>query len=197
MKAYADPGTSSVCVASIVVLVESARFDPYHEELPLNVAPIMMWATVEINFAIVSGKSALSRIFGTPIDVFLQACLPMMRPIMRRILPGSVLGSNPSKGFSGPGTHGTNKGAIKLTTITNVKDADEASSTRQLADNDAERGSNHSSDELHNGSDYHGNQTFVSGMPHRNSSTQRDEEPLRIGNGIHVKNEMSVSYERM
>lgn len=49
-----------VCVASVVVLVESMKFDPYSEEMPLEIAPIIIWATVEINFAIVSGKSAKS-----------------------------------------------------------------------------------------------------------------------------------------
>ncbi|EXL66852.1 hypothetical protein FOPG_16996 [Fusarium oxysporum f. sp. conglutinans race 2 54008] len=43
-----------VCVASIVVLAESLKFDPSSDEMPLDIAPIMIWATVEANLAIVS-----------------------------------------------------------------------------------------------------------------------------------------------
>ena len=48
-------GNVRVCVASIVVLVESALFNPQTEELPKDNAAIMIWATVEVNLAIVSG----------------------------------------------------------------------------------------------------------------------------------------------
>lgn len=46
----------SVCVASIVVLVESIKFNPLSTEMPLEISAIMIWATVEVNFAIVSGR---------------------------------------------------------------------------------------------------------------------------------------------
>jgi hypothetical protein len=37
------------------VLVESALFNPQTKELPKDIAAIMIWATVEVNLAIVSG----------------------------------------------------------------------------------------------------------------------------------------------
>lgn len=46
----------SVCVASIVVVVESAKFNPASTEMPLDVSNIMIWATVEVNLAIISGE---------------------------------------------------------------------------------------------------------------------------------------------
>ena len=45
----------SVCIASIVVLVESLKFDSATHEMPLEITSIMVWATVEVNLAIVSG----------------------------------------------------------------------------------------------------------------------------------------------
>lgn len=48
----------SVCIASIVVLVESALFNPQTKELPKDIAAIMIWATVEVNLAIVSGTKS-------------------------------------------------------------------------------------------------------------------------------------------
>jgi hypothetical protein len=45
-----------VCIASVVVLVESNKFNPNSEEMPLEITPIIVWATVEVNFAIVSGR---------------------------------------------------------------------------------------------------------------------------------------------
>ena len=50
---------SSVCVASIVVMDESVRFDTSSVEMPFNIAGIMIWASVEVNLAIVSGMSRL------------------------------------------------------------------------------------------------------------------------------------------
>ena len=46
-----------VCVASIVVLVESIMYDTSSPEMPWNVSPIIIWATAEVNLAVVSGKS--------------------------------------------------------------------------------------------------------------------------------------------
>lgn len=48
-----------VCIASVVVLVESVRFDPLSIEMPLNITSIMIWATLEVNFAIISGESTV------------------------------------------------------------------------------------------------------------------------------------------
>jgi hypothetical protein len=44
-----------VCVASVVVMVLSVRYDSSSVEMPWHVAPIIIWATAEVNLAIVSG----------------------------------------------------------------------------------------------------------------------------------------------
>ena len=46
-----------VCVASVVVMVLSMGYDAKSVEMPWNIAPIIIWATVEVNLAIVSGAS--------------------------------------------------------------------------------------------------------------------------------------------
>lgn len=43
-----------VCVASIIVMVLSIGYDATSVEMPWHVAPIIIWATAEVNLAIVS-----------------------------------------------------------------------------------------------------------------------------------------------
>jgi hypothetical protein len=45
-----------VCVASVVVLVFSINYDAKSVDMPWNIAPIIIWASVEVNLAIVSGR---------------------------------------------------------------------------------------------------------------------------------------------
>jgi hypothetical protein len=123
----------------------------------------------------------------------------MLRPIFRRILPGSMLesGSGPTGGAptgksGGAGTHG-----ITLTTITargtrarKSLDGDEGSSTHQLADDDDANGSDP------NLGDYGGRSTTPLGS--RNAayplaSAQKGDDALR--GGIVVKSEMKVAFE--
>ncbi|CAF3494357.1 unnamed protein product [Fusarium graminearum] len=59
-----------VCVASIFVLVHSKLYNPRTDDIPKDMAANMMWSTVETNMAVFS------------------ACLPMLRPIFRHLLPG-------------------------------------------------------------------------------------------------------------
>lgn len=121
----------------------------------------------------------------------------MMRPIFRRMMPGSILASDPSsKPVSGPGGTGISGPGIKLSTITRNKEIKETDSTRQFVE-DAESGSSNSADyeRPHEGG-WHGPQTMISGRAeHQAPPTPRSESRTGFG-GIHVKNEMSVSYER-
>ncbi|KAF7550532.1 hypothetical protein G7046_g7981 [Stylonectria norvegica] len=154
-----------VCIASIFVLAESLQFHPETNNMPHEICMIMIWATVEVNLAIVS------------------ACLPMLRPVFRRLLPHSFLSSGGnSQPLSRP------NGAIKLSTITRTKDIDDSSSTRQLAE--LERGSQDFGENTTDGQ--HGPQTVISGpMYMYPSSDEGDNAP-----GIHVRNEMTVRVER-
>ncbi|KAH7243862.1 hypothetical protein B0J15DRAFT_537782 [Fusarium solani] len=65
-----------VCIASIFVLIEVLRADATSTEMPLDVAMSMVWAVVEVNLAIVSSS------------------VPMLRPLFRKLLPGSFLSSH-------------------------------------------------------------------------------------------------------
>ncbi|KAH7184896.1 uncharacterized protein B0J16DRAFT_355501 [Fusarium flagelliforme] len=45
-----------VCVASVFVLVHSKHYNPRTDDIPRDMAQNMMWAAVEINMAVFSGK---------------------------------------------------------------------------------------------------------------------------------------------
>ncbi|KAH7202977.1 hypothetical protein BKA60DRAFT_656978 [Fusarium oxysporum] len=154
-----------VCVASIVVLAESLKFDPSSDEMPLDIAPIMIWATVEVNLAIVS------------------ACLPILRPIFSKITRFSLLASERNRlPLSRQGNE------MKLTTIAHAEEVDESSSIHQLADS-MQPGSHESDGELINGR--HGLQTVISSNPYDLPSSADSEGDK----GIHVRKETSVRIE--
>lgn len=156
----------------------------------------MIWATVEVNFAIVSGRSTpFLKLSMCCTDLTVSACLPLMRPVARRLLPGSVLASSDPQSYGKSG--GTN--GIKLRTVTRtveINGGDDSSSTKNLAD--AEAGT--SDDE---------NGAFGGAVVHRtviaSAAGEYDDTPEQMvgpsasskGGGIHVKNEMSISYERV
>ena len=56
--------TNSVCIISIILIVECVRLDPKSPDITWNFAPIILWAGVEQNLAIVSGTLPLSRLNG-------------------------------------------------------------------------------------------------------------------------------------
>lgn len=185
----------SVCIASIVVLDESLKYDAKSPEIPWNISPIIIWATAEVNLAIVS------------------ACLPMLRPIynLARRIPNS-------KGSSGGGVYGhasSHTGAIKLTTV-NIKNkgkgSDDGDSTYKLArslsgQREGSIGSNseyNSNVPAHDGRGHgHGPSTVITGQfrQQRQQKPQRsqvvDEERLAGIGGIVVTEEIGVRVSRL
>lgn len=94
-----------------------------------------VWGAVEVNIAIVSGKQHHKITLATAFaDALLLGCCPLLRPVIRRIFPDLF----PSAAISSqPISRPSN--AIRLTTITKTdktREADESSSTHQLADSD-------------------------------------------------------------
>jgi hypothetical protein len=51
---------SSVCVAAIVLLIAATSLDSHSPEMPYDMIGIMIPATIEVNFAVVSGESSYS-----------------------------------------------------------------------------------------------------------------------------------------
>lgn len=100
--------------------------------MPHDYGMYCVWGTVEINIAIVSGKTHNSQHETIALVANCPACFPLLRPIFSRILPARFLStSDKSQPISRP----TN--AIRLTTISRSnreKDHDETSSMRELAD---------------------------------------------------------------
>ncbi|KAI1851323.1 hypothetical protein JX266_003398 [Neoarthrinium moseri] len=105
-----------VCIASVIVLVYSISYDTKSSEMSWNIAPIMIWATVEVNLAIIS------------------ACMPMLRPIFmkafHRIFPHASLGSSEDRFRSN-----RTKSFIQMAAMrTKTKLADDSESMHHLAE---------------------------------------------------------------
>ncbi|KAM5381811.1 hypothetical protein ACJZ2D_002801 [Fusarium nematophilum] len=152
-----------VCLASTFVIIESIRYDSKTTQMPRDMAMNNIWGAVEINIAIVSG------------------CFPLLRPIFRRILPSSFLSSANSSHPISRTTHG-----IRLTTIMRTnkeKEADESSSTHQLAD--SEQGTSDFESMAVEGKE--GIQTVISSRPR--GSRPSDDHGVA---GIYVRNDMVV-----
>ncbi|KAH6884271.1 hypothetical protein B0T10DRAFT_463160 [Thelonectria olida] len=104
-----------VCLSSVFVLIESWKFDSHTKELNLEMGVHTAWAVAEVNLAVVS------------------ASLPMLRPVLRNIMPGSFLTSHSGGQTAQSATHfgkNTKRTAISKTNSHNV---DGPSSTRELA----------------------------------------------------------------
>jgi hypothetical protein len=176
-----------VCIASIVVLDESLKYDASSPEMPWNVSPIIIWATAEVNLAVVS------------------ACLPMLRPIWLLVTRRSL-----TKGSSGPydahssGTFPLSAGnGTKLHTITVSKPSggaeSDGDSTHKLAGAASHREGSISSA---SNSDYHahdanmfGPSTVITGQnPGRGQELGAGEGR---GGGIVVTNEIGVKVSRV
>lgn len=139
----------------------------------------------------------------------------MMRPIARRLIPGSALASDPnSYPLSKSGTGAVS--GIKLRTVTRTVEVnggkstsgDDSSSTKNLAD--VETGSiNSSGDENNHDSSRHrhsgggarddfGASVSASRTVIGRASLADRAAQAQVGpKGIHVKNETSISYERI
>lgn len=171
-----------VCLASTFVVVESIRYDVNTTQMPRDMARNDMWGVVEINIAIVSGKS-FPPITNSCILTTL-GCFPLLRPIFTKILPKRFLSS---AGSSHPISRTTN--AIRLTTINRTNKEREAdddnSSTQELAD--PERGI-HANFEIIDNKE--GPRTYISS---RNTESLHSRE--QDMSGIYVRNDVVQEVE--
>ncbi|KAH7309622.1 hypothetical protein B0I35DRAFT_84541 [Stachybotrys elegans] len=101
-----------VCVASVIVIVASAKYDTSSPEMNVEILQIIIWANVEVNFAIVS------------------ACLPMVRPVFLYFLGGERFNSD---SHSEPLVAMSHKG-IKLGDTKHKRTMQDNDSTDRLAD---------------------------------------------------------------
>ncbi|KAF4453300.1 hypothetical protein F53441_4030 [Fusarium austroafricanum] len=107
------------CLASIFVLIESFKFQSDSKEMTIQMGLHYAWSIAECNFAVIA------------------ACLPMLRPVARKILPGSFLSSKGqstqiSAPFGAPFSNG-----IRLTGLSKSRsrENDGGSSTHDLTTN--------------------------------------------------------------
>lgn len=123
----------------------------------------------------------------------------MMRPLARRLLPGSVLASDPNSYYKSDNRGGLDhtKG-IKLRTVSRTVnlDVDDSSSTKNLAD--VETGSCGSRDRDNKPDFRVGAVTRTVIVGPSSQLTEVHDRESRIGTkGIRVKNDLSISYERI
>ncbi|KAF7561794.1 hypothetical protein G7046_g2331 [Stylonectria norvegica] len=160
-----------ICAAALVIIVESTRMDQASPDITWNLTVIIVWATVEVNLVTVS------------------ACLPAVRPaflyLVRGVHPNSSLGS-------GSNSYGHSQPTKKSMRMSNMRktDADEGSSTYQLADS-VRGGGSISEFETHALDRQDGMHTTITG--HETGGFGSDNTGLRTtGGGIVVKNETFI-----
>jgi hypothetical protein len=185
-----------VCVASVVVLVYSIQFDTSSIEMPWNVSPIIIWATVEVNLAIVSGMCRLLLRVASLLN-HPAACLPMLRPIYLIVVRRPLTKNSSSGSRYNPNSQPTSH---KLATLTTHKEIDksESDSTHQLAG--GARAGSISSDSSYDG---HGNTTVIvgsadermGGVQTRTGRRGSGSELQNLG-GIVVTTEMGISVSK-
>lgn len=173
------------CVVSILVLIECFKLDINTTEMPLDMARMLIWSAVEVNMAIVASKLNFNLISDAITDLCLGSLL-LLRPIFRRLVPGSFLSS------SNPSDHPVSQQPkmarpIKLKTFKSPMTVEESSSIHHLAGSD---------DGTHNSSmDTRRNEP----MTHISSPWAKDtpSEEWDYGDGIHVRSEMAVHVEHV
>nr|RBQ96936.1 hypothetical protein FVER53263_10934 [Fusarium verticillioides] len=160
-----------VCVAGLVIVSVSASFDNKSVDMTWQLAPVIIWASVEVNLVTVS------------------TCLPIIRPACLYLFTCT----NPVSSIrSGSNNFGSNYGrsqtkhSIRLGTI----GKDESSSTHELARSDPS-GSESFNSEFEHEDQRHGNIATVTGP----GSTANLAHPAGVG-GIMVKNETVVHVSR-
>lgn len=187
-----------VCIASVVVLVYSIQYDTASPEMPWNVAPIIIWATVEVNLAIVSGMCSL--LLRVALLLNTAACLPMLRPIWLVVVRRPLTKNSSSYGSRyNPNSQPTTSHKLATLTIHNEVDKSESDSTHQLAG--AARAGSISSDSSFDG---HGNTTVIvgsaddraGGVQTRTGRRGSANELQDLG-GIVVTTEMGVSISKI
>ncbi|KAH7120726.1 hypothetical protein EDB81DRAFT_914525 [Dactylonectria macrodidyma] len=161
-----------VCAASIIVLVEAITLDPKTTEMARDIKGVIIWAGTEAYLAIIS------------------SCLPIIRPIFRRLISGSILSSKSNSTGPNPISGLTSSKGIKLSNINRTKEVDDNSSQRQLAE--LEDGSSGDIDFNSYAERGGHNNTIITScvdeVPNSSANTSRTY-------GIQVKNETKVYYE--
>ncbi|KAF7534123.1 hypothetical protein G7054_g6499 [Neopestalotiopsis clavispora] len=165
-----------VCGASIIILVYSVSYNTKSAEISFNVAPIMIWGTVEVNLAIVS------------------ACLPMLRPIFlkafNRIFPNVSHGTSDKQLQSSRANQLAKISALKSRT----RHDDETESMQELAtfDNDSSSDIDEEQGIVHGAG---GQRVRITGNDKSARVKEVDVGPAVTG-GILVKSETLVEVSR-
>ncbi|KAF4455809.1 hypothetical protein F53441_2008 [Fusarium austroafricanum] len=163
-----------VCVAGLVIVTVSASFDNKSADMTWQLAPVIIWASVEVNLVTIS------------------TCLPIIRPACLYLFtcanPVSSIGSG-SRTYGNNNSYARNptKHSIRLGTIPK----DESSSTHELARPEPS-GSDSFNSEFDNEYQRHGNIATVT-IPNTSMDLEHHNREHR---GIMVKSETVVQVSK-
>ncbi|KAM0543433.1 hypothetical protein ACHAPJ_012297 [Fusarium lateritium] len=161
-----------VCVAGLVIVSVSTTFDNKSTDMTWQLAPVIIWASVEVNLVTIS------------------TCLPTIRPACLYLLtctnPVSSVGSS-SNAFSGNYGRGQTKHSIRLATLPK----EESSSTHELARAEPSGSESFSSEFETEADTRHGNIATVTGP-----SSPIESRDFTGVEGIMVRNETVVHVSK-
>jgi len=188
---------ASVCIASGFVLAILVTPSEHVAEETYDYTMFCVWGSVEVNIAIVSSKYMYIWLLNTA-NIPTTACFPLLRPVFKLIFPKGVFSSYgknsyhisgkplPLSGNSHPADRSRNstKGISIVRSRKTNPDADDSSSTYQLADM-----SNGTSSDLTNKQTQDGVRTII--MSQGPDSQSGISEP-----GIFVSSDTVVEYDQ-
>ncbi|KAJ4244795.1 hypothetical protein NW762_014372 [Fusarium torreyae] len=161
-----------VCVAGLVIVSVSTTFDNRSTDMTWQLAPVIIWASVEVNLVTIS------------------TCLPTIRPACLYLLtctnPVSSVGSS-SNAFSRNYGRGQTKHSIRLATLPK----EETSSTHELARAEPSGSESFSSEFETEADTRHGNIATVTGP-----SSPIESRDFTGVEGIMVRNETVVHVSK-
>ncbi|KAH7020747.1 uncharacterized protein B0I36DRAFT_424778 [Microdochium trichocladiopsis] len=186
------------CIASICLVIRAVALNPKTTDLTYDIAPIIIWASVEVNLAVIA------------------ACLPLLRPIFSRLLNKMHVGSNDKSsgaGMTGDYQHTRPKSFVRIGTRGGTrtggeggrsKVSDDTDSTYELAKSPIHGGGtypvgNGSADSMERGDRHNGGfdgghsraQVTITGVAPEAGSSRWGSTSVAPG-GIMVKNETSI-----
>ncbi|ETS85233.1 hypothetical protein PFICI_03258 [Pestalotiopsis fici W106-1] len=182
-----------VCVASVIILVYSLSYNTKSAEISFNVAPIMIWGTVEVNLAIVSGTIPFQTPIWNTFSPSCTACLPMLRPIFLRAF--NRIFPNVSHGTSDKQLHSSRANQLaKISAMRTRTRHDDSESMQELATFDNDSSSEHDEEQgiVHGAG---GQRVIITGNDKSARVTEVDVSPA-VSGGILVRSETLVEVSR-
>jgi hypothetical protein len=160
-----------ICIAAVVIIVESINFDATSVDFTWNIGIIVIWATVEVNLVIVS------------------TCLPILRPSFNFILGRRL--TNPSDQ-----TNTDNYGRSTATKKSKLARHHENSSTYELAGSMSEGSPTGEFEDHAMDRSKAGHSAFVSARGHNDGDEEAASFNMEGRDGVMVRSETTIQISQ-